>query len=250
MLLKRINECRNSIADKVIEINSIRERNRQKDGVAMSTPYKHVLSLLNELESSLDIADNEFSEKYLDQCEQVLTKIDFENCEGFANETFKAIMNLLKQAEKEYDFNVIDPVDEDRDQMELRHKLLSFEKSKHEMNPILAHDENKLSDEDKIQFEQIEDMRDLDEIKRVEDKLVRLLRAKNALPDSYTPELDRETLELSDSYYKKAIVRARTRMVDMQREYVTKETDLNAKINKLYTSKLGHIEAQIRRKAG
>lgn len=159
-------------------------------------------------------------------------------------------MNLLKQAEKEYDFNVIDPVDEDRDQMELRHKLLSFEKSKHEMNPILSYDDNKLSDEDKIQFEQIEHMRDLDEIKRVEDKLVRLLRAKNALPESYTPELDRETLELSDSYYKKAIVRSRTRMVDKQREYVTKETDLNAKINKLHNSKLAQIEAQIRRKVG
>ena len=99
MLLKRINECRSSIANKVIEINSIRERNRIKDGVSMSNAYKQVAGLLNDLESSLDIADNEFAEKYLDQCEKVLTKIDFENyqnCEGFANETFKALMNLLK----------------------------------------------------------------------------------------------------------------------------------------------------------
>lgn len=79
MLLKRINECRSSIANKVIEINSIRERSRFKENMPGSTPYKQVTGLLNELESSLDLADNEFTEHYLDQCEQVLTNIDFDN---------------------------------------------------------------------------------------------------------------------------------------------------------------------------
>jgi hypothetical protein len=218
-MLKRINECRDSIANKVLEINALKEK-KSRDEAHITMPFTQMLELLRDLEISLEFAETEFSEKYLDKCEQVLTNVDFEHSDGFANETYKAIVALLKQAEKEHEFNVIDPVDEDRDHIELKHKLLSFEKSKHEMNPILAHDENRLSDEDKIQFEQIDDMKDLDELKIAEDKLVKLLRAKNGLPDSYTPELDKETLELSDSYYKKAIMRARGRMINKQKEFV------------------------------
>lgn len=137
--------------------------------------------MLKDLEESIEFSESEFETKYLSKFDTILDKFDTESSEGYANDAYKAIVALIKQAEKEYDFNIIDPVDEERDHIELKHKLLSYEKAKHESNPILIEkiDDDVLTDTDRLLFDKIEEIKDLNELKQAEDRIVKLLRARD-----------------------------------------------------------------------
>lgn len=165
-----------------------------------------------------------------------------------ANEIYKSIASLLKKAEKDYDFNAIDPIDEDRDHIELKHKLLSLEKAKHEKKLLLAEEDN-LSEDEKFKLDQIENIKSLSEIKALEDKVILLLK-KNSVPiEEHIPSLDQETHEVSDSYFKKSIIKARGRLIERQRELLDKEHELNSKTNDFYSNNLSQLETKIKHKS-
>lgn len=58
-----------------------------------------------------------------------------------ATEIYKSITNLLKKIEKDYKFNAIDPIDEERDYTDLKHKLIAYERHKLQMEQAANLDE-------------------------------------------------------------------------------------------------------------
>jgi len=236
-----LKDLKDQIGNHVLELNSLKEKNNRDE-----KSVNELKQLMKDLQESVEFSENEFSTNCLDKFDQIMTgdsSIGSNN--NNANDIYKTITALLKQVEKDYEFNGIDPVDEERDHMELKHKLLSYEKARHEMNPILVN-EDILTQQDKNQLEIIEEIKDLSEIKRLEDRIIKLLKNKNAPIEMNTSDLDKSTIELSDSYYKKAIVKARGRMVDKQTEYLNKEHELNSKTNDFYSKFLSQLETQLK----
>lgn len=86
---------------------------------------------MKDLNESFESWEKEFTTDCLDKFDEMMTN-GLSQSDDSANEIYKAIASLLKKVEKDYDFNAIDPIDEERDNIELKHKLLSLEKAKHE----------------------------------------------------------------------------------------------------------------------
>ena len=242
-IMKRIDEHRHNIADTVLKVNEVREQKIQEESTSENSVYK-MKKLLEELNNGYEQPQMHL----LDKFDKILQNPDLANCDGYANETFNAIINHLKHIEKSYEFNAIDPIDEERDHIELKHKLLKFEKSRHETNPILVQEENNLSESEKLKSK-INKSKDLNEIKKIENKITKLLVANSLDSENLDDEIeinDQDTLDLSESYYKKSIIRARKRMIDKQVEYVDRMYELNSKTNDFYSDNLSKLETRIK----
>lgn len=240
--MSSIRDLKDQIANHVLELNDLKEKNT-RDLKAVN----ELKQLMKDLQEGVDCWENEFTTNCLDKFDEIMNK-ELSDSNESANEIYKSIASLLKKAEKDYDFNAIDPIDEDRDHIELKHKLLSLEKAKHEKKLLLAEEDN-LSEDEKSKLDQIENIKSLSEIKALEDKVILLLK-KNSVPiEEHIPSLDQETHEVSDSYFKKSIIKARGRLIERQRELLDKEHELNSKTNDFYSNNLSQLETKIKHKS-
>lgn len=110
-------------------------------------------------------------------------------------------------------------------------------------------EKDSLSLEEKEKLDEVDSIKDLSEIKALEDKVVLLLKSNNVPIEDYIPDLDQETHKVSDSYYKKSIIKARERLIERQKELLEKEHELNSKNNDFYSNNLSQLETKIKNKS-
>jgi signal recognition particle GTPase len=158
-----LRELKDYIGTTALELNAQKEKN-SRDEKAL----KELNELLSCLKQNVEYADTEFTTNCLDEFDRRFaseTKNHFN-----ATEIYKSITSLLKKTEKDYDFNAIDPIDEERDYMDLKQKLIQLEKHREQMGPITSR-EDFLTQSDKESIDKIEDIKDLNALKCLEDKI-------------------------------------------------------------------------------
>ena len=219
--LDSINLIRNDIADTVGALNFQKEQNHAEE-----ESIEDLKLLLSSLKELVNYAETEFTTKWLDEFD----KWFFVDSKPRTNavELYKSITNLLKRVEKEYEFNAIDPIDEERDYTDLKKKLIAYEK--HKLNVIKSESQDDLlSHEDKSKLFKIDEIKDLNELKRLEDLIIGVLTKKNIKIGYNLDAIENSTLELSNGYFKKAIFKERDKMINKKSELVTKQIELNWK---------------------
>jgi hypothetical protein len=161
-----------------VELNYQKEHNKKEE-----KNIKELRDVLNLFRQNIEFADGEFTSKLnsnlqlnfvgcLDEVDKqyiVEAKRDFS-----ATDLKNSINEFLAKIEKEYDFNAIDPIDATRDQQELSEKLKQLEKFREEMGPML-YQENLLTADDKAKLTDIDNQTDLNVIKDLENKIMKLL---------------------------------------------------------------------------
>jgi hypothetical protein len=162
-----------------------------------------------------------------------------------ANDIYKSIIGLLKNIEKDYNFNAIDPIDEERDHVDLKHKLLQLEKHREQMNAMGFRREDRLTQEDQAKIANIQSIKDLNEIKLLENRVIKLLKTRDIEINPQLPHFDPATLDLSDEYYKGVILKARGKMMDKKMDLLNLETEYNSKKKEFYQEKLDQLETDI-----
>mmetsp|Transcript_17989 Transcript_17989/g.15913 ORF Transcript_17989/g.15913 Transcript_17989/m.15913 type:complete len:85 (+) Transcript_17989:736-990(+) len=65
-------------------------------------------------------------------------------------------------------------------------------------------------------IQKIENSEDLNQIKMIEDRVVKILDNLGMDTSQYTKDSDKDTLELSDAYYKRVILKSREKMMEQK----------------------------------
>lgn len=231
-VIKKIKE---QIGITALKLNSQKEKNKRDEKCV-----KELKELLESLKENIEYSDTKFSKECLSLFDKCFYSTD-NSTKFWANDVYKAITKLLKDVEKKYDFNAIDPIDEERDHADLKFKLMSYEKHKEQLGPVFMR-EDTLSQSDKNKIDALDEIKDLNELKRLEDRVFKLLKHKDPSVENHAQVLNDATLDVSDSYYKKSIMKARGKMIDKKQELVDKESELNWKQKEVYTDKINKLE--------
>lgn len=167
-----------NVCNSVIELNSqIEENNREEKSI------KELKDILSVFKQNIEFADGEFTAKlnsnlhlnFVGCLDEIDRQYIVETKRGFnPTELKNSINEFLSKIEKEYNFNAIDPIDATRDQQELAEKLKQLEKFREEMGPML-YQENLLTAEEKAKLTDIDNQTDLNAIKELENKILKLL---------------------------------------------------------------------------
>ena len=231
---------RNEISDIAYQLNDQKEQwNAEEKSI------EDLKLLLSSLKEAVDYSETEFSTKWLDEFDKWFF-IDSKP-QTSAVELYKSITNLLKRVEKDFEFNAIDPIDEERDYTDLKKKLITYEK--HKLGCAKSEQaDDLLSQDDKSKLLNIDNIRDLSEIKRLEDLIIGILSKKNIKIGYNLDAIENSTLEVSNGFYKSSIFKERDKMIDKKAELVSKQIELNAITKLFYTEKLKLCETEFKSK--
>jgi len=232
-----LKELKENICNVALELNAQKEKNTKDQ-----QEVKELTDLLDSLNSSINFANADFTTNWLDEFDK---KFKSETRHNFnAIEVHKSVNELLKKFEKEYDFNIIDPVDEEKDQKELRHQIWQLELQKEQMGPMLYW-EDMLTSEDKKRLIKMHDTQDLNEIKYIENRVTKVIKNIDPSYKIDTAGMNKLTIQTSDAFYKKALLKCRNKMIEKRVELVQKETQIQTKTKEFWEGKLKQLEASV-----
>ena len=76
--------------------------------------------------------------------------------------------------------------------------------------------EYRLTPEETKAIQRLENLENLNQIKVLEDRVLKILSNLGVDTSAYTEKANKETLELSDAYFKRTILKARQRMMEQK----------------------------------
>lgn len=82
-------------------------------------------------------------------------------------------------------------------------------------------------------------------LNKLEDKIVKILASHNAHIDEHTTAIEGTTLDLADAYYKKQLIKSRSKMIDTKLEMLELETEYNCRDKEFYEQLITQTEAEI-----
>ena len=105
--------------------------------------------------------------------------------------------------------------------------------------------EERLTSGEQNKIHSIDSWEDLNEIKILENRCLKILDNLGDDTSEYRKNCDRDTLELSDNYYKKIILKTRLKMIEEKGNLHDIQYEYHSKKHKLYKDKLNELESEI-----
>ncbi|CAI2371863.1 unnamed protein product [Moneuplotes crassus] len=255
-----IQHLKDSIVTTTLEYNQMKEQNKVKE---------EELDKLKEFQQSLnkniEFADTEVIAHFLEDNEflqnKVVDGVHNPNQDYTATELFVMITEMLKKLEKQHNFNAIDPIDEERDHLDLKHKIDQLILQRKHLQAMGIKNEERLSGEEQEKIHRIDDCDDLNEVKLLEDRLLKMLENLGEDTTEYRQECDKDSLELADTYhllaevgrvdstlttkFTKTILKARGKMIESKADLLEAEKQYHSAKHKVLQQKLEELEKEI-----